>query len=245
MRIALSFILTFAILSAVAQDNPPAGAKEMFFDPDHANTGGGASPPDHSRPKPKLDEAGRRVPRSTNPERQRTLGLSYWIELADESGAPRGPVTDEHTFHSGDRIRLHFRSNSDGHVMLVQLGASGTSSVLFPDPSRKAVDNRLRAEEDHVLPSATRWFRFDSHAGVETVLVLFARSQHELDRAFPTRQMMDADETSALVELANDAPGRKDLVIENETREPAEIGTYAVSVTGKPIIMQIVLKHRG
>jgi hypothetical protein len=243
-KICFALIFIFAAaLPVLAQDEPPKGAKEMFFDPQQSS-------PDVSHPKtdappraPKFDAAGRRIPHSTDPVKQRALGLSYWIELADASGTAMGPVTDEHTFRSGDRIRLHFRSNSDGHVLLVQLGSSGTSSVLFPDPSRGLIQNRLHAQEDHVLPSPARWFKFDKNAGTETLLVLFARTQSELDRSFPTHTMMDAEETGALLELVNDAPGRKDLVIENENQEPAEVGTYAVSVAGNPIILQVVLKH--
>ena len=242
-KIHFALILSLAGLPVLAQDEPPKGAKEMFFDPQQGST-------DVSRPRtdvpshaPKFDAAGRRIPHSTSSAKQTALGLSYWIELADASGNPMGPVTDEHTFRSGDRIRLHFRSNSDGHVLLVQLGSSGTSSVLFPDPARGLVQNRLHALEDHVLPSPARWFKFDRNAGTETLLVLFARTQAELDKSFPTHTTMDAEETGTLLELVNDAPGRKDLVIENETREPAEVGTYAVSVAGKPIILQVVLKH--
>ncbi|HEV7486087.1 MAG TPA: DUF4384 domain-containing protein [Thermoanaerobaculia bacterium] len=242
IRFALIIILV-AGLPVLAQDGPPKGAKEMFFDPQQAST-------DVSRPRadappraPRFDTAGRRIPHSTDSAKQTALGLSYWIELADASGTPMGPVTDEHTFRSGDRIRLHFRSNSDGHVLLVQLGSSGTSSVLFPDPARGLAQNRLHAQEDHVLPSPARWFKFDRNAGTETLLVLFARTQPELDKSFPTHTTMDAEETGALLELVNDAPGRKDLIIEDETREPTEVGTYAVSVAGKPIILQVVLKH--
>jgi hypothetical protein len=228
-----------------AQQAPENGAKELFFDPE-ANITAAASPaaPHVHRPAPHFDSSGRRVPHSTNPGKQRTLGLSYWIELVDASGTPVGPVTDAHAFKSGNRIRLHFRSNADGHILLVQLGSSGTSSVLFPDPAKKAIDNRLRAGDDHVLPSPEQWFTFDRTAGTETLLVLFARSQEELDRSFPTRSAMGARETGELLERVNDAPGRKDLFIETETHRPAEVGTYAVSTAGKPIIIQIVLKHR-
>ncbi len=243
--IALIFFLAGPILDAFAQELPQKGAKELFFDPEQSNATAtrpsAETPPPRS---PKFDASGRRLPHSTDPAKQRILGLSYWIELADASGTPIGPVTDQHTFVSGDRIHLHFRSNTSGHVLLVQLGSSGRSSVLFPDPKKGLSENRLRAQEDHVLPSTERWFKFDKNAGTETLLVLFARSQSEIDRPFPTRATMDAEQTGALLELASDATGRKDLIIETETREETEIGTYAVSVAGKPIILQVVLKHR-
>lgn len=244
IHFALMLVLAGGRLEALAQEDPQKGAKELFFDPEQRITAAARPGADAPPLAPKFDASGRRLPHSTDPAKQRILGLSYWIELADASSTPIGPVTDQHTFVSGDRIRLHFRSNRDGHVLLVQLGSSGTSSVLFPDTRRGLAENRLRAQEDHVLPSPERWFKFDKNAGTETLLVLFARSQAELDHSFPTRATMDAEQTGALLELASDATGRKDLVIETETQEATEVGTYAVSVAGKPIILQVVLKHR-
>ena len=153
-------------------------------------------------------------------------------------------VTDDRTFRSGERIQLHFRGNAAGRILIVQLGSSGTSSVLFPDATKGVADNSIRANRDQILPAATHWFRFDDNAGTEKLLVLFARTQAELDRTFPTRRVMDAETTAALLAAAERVTGSKDLVIETETEQPTEIGTYAVNVAGKPIVMQIQLKHQ-
>jgi hypothetical protein len=232
-------------LEARAPGEEQPGAKELFFDPEagsiSSSSGRRPQRPLHAR---ELDSSGRRVPRSTTADKQVALGLSYWIELADEHGVSIGMVTDQHTFRSGDRIRIHFRSNTDGRVMLIQMGSSGTSSVLFPALQAGLSENQLPAREDRVFPAPERWFKFDRNPGTETLLALFARSQTELERSFPTRATMNAEETAALAELAHDAPGRKDLMIETDTHSTADPGTYAVSVAGKPIILQIVLKHR-
>ena len=74
-------------LPVLAQDEPPKGAKEMFFDPQQGSTDVSRprtdAPPSHA---PKFDAAGRRIPHSTSSAKQTALGLSYWIELADASG---------------------------------------------------------------------------------------------------------------------------------------------------------------
>jgi hypothetical protein len=229
---------------AVPLDEPPTGAKELFFDPQQElNSGAVHSGAVKPRRQPTYDSSGRRTPHSTDHATQRALGLSYWIELADADGTPFGPVTDEHTFKSGDRIRLHFRGNTDGRILLVQLGSSGTSSVLFPDPAKGMTANALRANDDHVLPAPTHWFKFDASPGTEKLLVLFAKSQSELDRALPTRASMDAVDTATLLQAADHIGGGKDLMIETETQRASEVGTYAVNVSGKPIVLQIVLKH--
>jgi hypothetical protein len=116
--------------------------------------------------------------------------------------------------------------------------------VLFPDAGKGLGQNRIRANRDHVLPSEAHWFRFDDKAGTEKLLVLFARNQEELDRAFPTQPVMDPTETATLLRAVRQSRGGKDLLIEKETREPSEIGDYVVNVAGKPIALEIALAHR-
>lgn len=231
-----ALLIAFA---ASADDVQPTGAKEMFFDPQRSVAEAS------SAPRKQLDDDGRRVAQvSADTSTRRSLGLSYWIELIETGGKRGVQVTDDRTFQSGERIRLHFRGNSDGRIVLVQIGSSGTSSVLFPDAPKGLAENRVRANQDHVLPSAGHWFRFDNNAGTEKLLVLFAKNQAELDRTFPARPIMNEAETAALLRAVQQSGGSKDLLIETETAEPAEVGTYAVNVTGKPIAVQIALKHR-
>jgi hypothetical protein len=219
-------------------DDRQVGAKEMFFDPQRNVSEVSTA----SKPAKITDDEGRRIaqlgPEST------VLGLSYWIELVTSAGKRGVYVTDERAFRSGERIRLHFRGNTNGRIVLVQLGTSGRSSVLFPDPDKGLSSNDVRANRDHVLPSAGYWFRFDENAGTEKLLVLFARNQEELDRTFPTQRVMDSPATAALLRAVHQTKGSKDLLIEREIREPSEIGDYAVNVAGEPIALEIELIHR-
>jgi hypothetical protein len=245
-------IIAASSLGAFAQAPPPAGAKEAFYDPQQ--------PPQHGTPEvsekkheklrpspnsPIYDSTGRRIARSSPGVEWTAIGLSYWIELEDASGSSRN-VTDQQTFKSGDRIRLHFRANANGRVQIMQLGASGRASVLFPDATRGASDNLLHANDERILPASTTWFKFDRNAGTETLFVMFAKTQEELDRVAPMQVSLDArvQPLAPPEHLSASAGGRKDLMIEIETEHAAEIGTYAVSSTGKPIVLQIVLKHR-
>lgn len=240
-QIGFALCLAFAILAVglLRADDAQVGAKEMFFDPERNVAE--ATTTSRSAAKVKDDE-GRRIaqlaPEST------VLGLSYWIELITKAGKHGVHVTDARTFRSGERIRLHFRGNANGRIVIVQLGTSGSSSVLFPDPDKGLAGNEVRANRDHVLPSAGHWFRFDESAGTEKLLVLFARNQEELDRAFPTQRVMDRAATLTLLRAIQRSRGSKDLLIEKETREPSEIGDYAVNVAGQPIALELALMHR-
>ena len=238
-------LVFLAIVSAAsllhADDPPPSGAKEMFFDPQRSVSDASVASAAPTAAKI-TDEEGRRLAR-VSPEAT-VLGLSYWIELIASAGKRGVHVTDERTFRTGERIRVHFRGNSDGRIVIVQLGASGAASVLFPDAQKGLAQNRIHANRDHVLPSDAHWFRFDDKAGTEKLLVLFAKTQAELDRAFPTRPVMDTAETAALLRAVRQSSGGKDLFIESETKEPSEIGSYVVNVAGKPIALEIALAHR-
>ncbi len=240
-------LLLVASLAAFAQDTSPKGAKEAFYDPQQPPAQGGTTDgarKKHESPPPAPGSplydstTGRRIAHSSQAVEWTALGLGYWIELEDGSGSSR-IVTDQQTFKSGDRIRLHFRANTYGRVQIMQLGASGRPAILFPDAAKEATDNLLQANEERILPTDTSWFKFDHNAGTETLFVTFARTQKELDHVSPPQPSADGH-TPPPPGLA----GGKDLLIETETKHAAERGTYAVSLAGKPMVLQIVLKHR-
>jgi hypothetical protein len=255
MRI-LSLVTASLLLwgaTARASDEPVTGAKELFYDP--AGGSISAGPPAKSQPKRSSGHAsvapvrssanspGRRsVQRAASPGCQKVLGLSYWIELADPKGGLETQVTDRRTFRSGEGIRLHFRSNADGRIALLQLGSSGDASLLFPDPEHGLGDADLAADQDRVLPSESRWFRFDDHPGTERLLVLFARDREDLE-TLSLRPVMDSKTTQAVLKMAGGLRGSKDLIIETETQSASEVGTYGVTLSGKPVILEITLKH--
>ncbi len=257
-----------SLLAAAA--TPVKGAKEIFFAPtdgalvsaSHSNSFKAPTAPQSgktnistARPPKKEGTPPPRVGQATKPTLQpqdlrpiqvvtktSTLGLSYWIELVGQDGKGQ-QVTENRIFKSGERIRLHFRTNGDGNIALIQLGSSGTSSVLFPDPAKGLGDSRITAGEDRILPTDSAWFRFDDTQGTEKVLVLFAKSPEELD-TFSIRPTMDATATMAVLRTADGIRGSKDLILETETEKVSEIGTYGVNLAGKPVVMEIQLRHQ-
>jgi hypothetical protein len=211
-----------------------SGAKELFDD------GGGDPVLDSGAaeaPRDRRSNTGHR-PSDKNPPAPTASGLKFWIELVKQQGESFAKVTDSRTFRSGEKIRLHFESNREGRIAIVQLGTSGTSSVLFPDPSKGLSDNSMRAREDRVLPSAKHWFRFDDTAGVERLLVLFARDQALLDGLVPAVQL-DPAQTDRLRYAADQPTGSKDLFIESVGDE-----TYAANQKGGLVVLELTLTHR-
>jgi hypothetical protein len=236
-QVAAFALLSWLLVPVVAQA-PESGAKLIFLDSTEG-TATSVDPPQKKRPMPSRHKPIARP----NSSGSTPLGLSYWIELREKAGSPGKKVTDLRVFHSGERIRLHFRSNADGRIMLVQLAASGRSSVLFPDPEKLALDNHLAAGEDRVLPSEKSWFLFDRTAGSERLVVLFARTEEDLD-SFRIQRTMDAVATLALLRDVGILRGGKDLLLETETENAAQTATYAVTPSGKPIVLEIELHHQ-
>jgi len=270
----LSFVILSAVLAPLvvrgqAAQAPVTGAKDLFYDPSSGSSASVQVP--HStppvqvpRPTPPAPPAPRQertaqtdrrraaepvahrstpsspaVPAALRPNR----GLHFWIELQEPSGQ-WSYVSNQEVFRSGQRIRLHFVSNVDGRILLIQLGASGTSSVLFPDPGKDLQDNQLKAGVDRVLPSENHWFRFDANPGTERLIALFAGDTPDLER-FPVKAAMQQAETTALLQTVTAAKGSKDLVIETDTRTAsAQVGTYGVNRKGEPVVLEIALQHR-
>ena len=269
-RLSLLALLLLGSRSLLAAGDPPVkGAKELFYDPtdgavvsaSQPNAFTGTPPPSSNHPKKvagapkKAGSAGATRLAHTEPtnsssmrrvlnkaaSNSSTLGLSYWIELVGRDGKGQ-QVTDSRTFHSGEKIRLHFRSNAEGYIALIQLGSSGTSSILFPDPVRGLTDSRIAADSDRILPTDKAWFKFDNSPGTERIVVLFGRAQQDLD-SFQVKPRMDAPTTEAVLRGADKARGSKDLILETETENASEVGTYAVNLAGKPVVLDIQLRH--
>jgi hypothetical protein len=262
--VALALLLT---LTGTARSSDTGGAKELFYDPTDSTVlqlsrDGKTRPakPDESRTEPKakpskpgatpvrrqpaprpIDSSGRSRIAATNSSS--VLGLSHWIELEGPGGATGAQVAPTRVFRSGERIRLHFQSNADGHIALIQLGSSGTGQMLFPNPAQGLTDNRLMAGQARALPSPGHWFRFDQNPGTERLIVVFARSVEELNRFRPKSQM-DERETGILLADVQRVKGSKDLFIETDTRTAGEVGTYGVNVAGLPVVFEIALQHQ-
>jgi hypothetical protein len=228
-----------AICISIAKAQTPTGAKEMF------SGGGDSSVVAYSgkkeKPKPstpKRDEHDSEASQAAT-ELQHSCGLSFSIELV-APGKPGIQVSQTRAFRSGERIRLHFKTNTGGNLSIVQLGSSGTSATLFPDSASGLTNNSMSAGVDHILPSEKHWFRFDDSAGTEKLLVFFAKEQSTLDRALPIQPVMNQIQTAELMSVTKSVVGgSKDLLIET-----ADDATYAVSKNCDIVAMEIQLRHR-
>ena len=104
-----------------------------------------------------------------------SAGLKYRI-LHRGSTGEAVEVDPDTVFRSGDRIRLGFEPNIDGFLYVIQEGASGRWSMLFPHPRIQSGRNDVARFREVAIPPAG-WFRFDDNAGTERILVYLSRER--------------------------------------------------------------------
>lgn len=137
----------------------------------------------------------------SNPTVQINTGVQYWIELKRNGRVTR--VNNKFDFRSGDRIKIHVKSNIDGFAyVILKEGSEGEHAVLFPDAKLRD-DNRIKAGIDYALPG-DGYLMFDSHPGNEKLMLVLSRGPVRADDYLKTNKPR--------VLVASREPGAKDLV---------------------------------
>jgi hypothetical protein len=218
----LAVALLFQPMSAAFQKGE-SGAKSLFYDPAAGSV-------------LKLDEK-KRVPRTGvvrvkrgKPNLAKNVGLHYWIDLEGT-----GTVTADHTFHTGDRIRLYIRSNADGYLSLYSIDSSGHGTLLFPTRDEMDSEGYVKAYSVYVTPGM---IKFSPPIEDERLLVIFSRSKADIPT--PSGKQADGDMIASSMIPA----GSKALVFETENKRTAGVGTYIVNRNGGAVIKEINLRHR-
>lgn len=133
-------------------------------------------------------------------------------------------VSPTSKFRSGDKIRLRFATNFDGYIAILNVGSTGTASLLFP---YKDADAQIQPSDDFQVPQKD-WIVFDDNPGTENLTILMSRQPLGLD----------ADN---LQTIQKSAANTRDLYIESGSD-----ATYAVcsaAALEKPIGFTLKLKH--
>jgi hypothetical protein len=212
-------VILLQIVGLTAQKQPQqkskeTGAKVLFYDP---ATGATLKPGVPHKVK------------QAQPDQVKYVGVHYWIELSGK------PESADRVFHTGDRIRLHVRSNVDGYLSLWTLDPSGRGDLLFPAPGQKEGENLVKADTDYVTPGD---IVFKLPVQDERLLVFFSRSQKDIPA--PTGTATDAQAVAKTL----GPEGGKALAFETEKKTPEEVGTYVVNKKGGPVASEIRLKHQ-
>lgn len=186
MKHVLTRTLTAAVLAGAlvglgAPAHAQSGAKALFYSPSGATVepsaaGPGQLPGQAAPPGSTLATGMPTTPgvggMASTRGTQEYMGVTYWVELIEANGQRRR-VTTDHVFRNGDRIKLHVMSNRDGYLSLINIGSTGRSHMLFPNPAQGGGSNNfVKAFSDYEAP--TGYLRFDNNPGEEILMLVLS-----------------------------------------------------------------------
>jgi hypothetical protein len=219
--VVFSLIATLQPYSLAQQQ--ASGAKALFYDPESGTVL-------KTQDRKKNPQNGIIKVKQVPSSRAKYTGIHYWIEL---DGV--GQVTADHTFHTGDRIAIHIRSNVDGYMSLWSINPAGAGTRLFPSTGQAAQANFIKADDEYITPGK---IRFTLPVEDERLLIFFSRTQADLP------EYSNSSDASNVLAKTRDAAGSKALLFETENKNPTEVGNYVVNKNGGAVVREIRLKHR-
>jgi hypothetical protein len=153
------------------------GAKSLFYDPNAAGTvqiaqpnaegGSGTFSPATTR----MDANGNPVNQVSNYYENLNPGVMYWVELLRPGSGMVRRVSNDRVFRTGDQIRIHVTTNSQGYLHVLHTGTSGAAQIM---PVSNAQNGAVQMGRDYVIPSNGGWLRFDGQPGQEKLKLVFA-----------------------------------------------------------------------
>lgn len=166
---------------------------------------------------------------ATGVSKEPWLGIAYWVEWERPGAAPtRIADPSRFVFRSGDRIRLHVKTNVPGYLYVMNRGASGRDAMLFPYAGMADRLNRVEGRKEYTIPPRG-WIMFDDQPGEE--MLLFAVSPKALSNllnASLAGSPLSPPASGRLID-AVDRRGAKDLLVETDNT-PGQQATYLGAV---------------
>lgn len=172
-----------------------------------------------------------------------TIAVKATVELTRDGKTSTVLPTEE--FKSGDKVRLLFSANKEGHVYWLAKGTSGQYQVLFPS-AKAGMDNKIAKSTEYTVPVKGAW-RFDDKKGTETlVCILSPNSVSELDKAVQLATDGKKDEASTIIAgIVNGHETKRttrDLVFEEEDENDVNTKSQT-SADGEPFVAVYELTH--
>lgn len=180
--------------------------------------------------------------RSDNPSDAAGL-LGLRVSLLQEVGQASEEVDPLKEFHTGDRIRARIEPNTDGYFYFVSRQSSGAWQLIYP---YAGVPNAGWSQQPVFFPPGGRLV-FDDKPGLEQLYVIFSktpRPEWVAEIGKPIRfedllHLLKQYETTPQFETVGSATS----VRAPASREHALFATQPASDAGRPLILQIRLKH--
>lgn len=172
-----------------------------------------------------------------------TIAMKATVEMTRDGKTTTVLPTED--FKSGDKVRLVFSANRDGHIYWLAKGTSGEYQVLFPT-AKTGMDNVVQRNKEYTVPVKGAW-RFDNNKGTETlVAVLSPEPVADLDKAVKLASEGNKKEASSIVSSIVNGHEKKrttrDLVFEEE--DDGDVNTKSQKANGnEPFVATYELSH--
>ncbi|HWR57322.1 MAG TPA: DUF4384 domain-containing protein [Thermodesulfovibrionales bacterium] len=119
-----------------------------------------------------------KISKPDEPEVTGGIHLEYSLKARRKSGVQKGVTNYEDikfypgdTLKSGDQFKIHFMTDNDGYVYVINFDSSGKVQTIFPHPDIGS-DNKVRARQRYVLPPSKKWYFLDEVKGKETMYII-------------------------------------------------------------------------
>jgi Domain of unknown function (DUF4384) len=151
-----------------------------------------------------------------------TVVVKYTVEVIGVTRAPR-PAAPSERLKTSDRVRLRVVSDWSGFIAVYAM-ENGSLGRLFPNREQGLVDNRLEVGRERLLPSDKRSFGFSGSPGVETLVLVFALKDDDLEKLDLSKLVARLDALSR---------GGKGVTLDLDKAEQVLLGAPGDVIVGK------------
>lgn len=146
-------------------------------------------------------------------------------------------VSPNGDFKAGDKVRLVFSANQDGHIYWIKKTADNQYEVIFP--TAKSMDNSVVRNKEYTVP-ALEPLQLGNDKGTETIFAVMApKSLPELDKAIKLEGDGNKAEASKLIAgvLASNAQKRAEAAVKIEEEDDEDVNTQSVLADGETVFV--------
>jgi hypothetical protein len=174
-------------------------------------------------------------------------GVKIVIELKRDGVTRKVPLN--YAFREGDKVKLHFETNFNAYVKIINGGSTGALQLLYPyqGAPELVVKNRVCS-----VPQRDLWFEFDRNPGTERLILIFSSRPLEAEtQSAPSGQEgtpPNLSEGSGLKQTLADLNSRalengKDFTLVQDSENSA-FGVAPVALLRDPIGIRVDLRHK-
>lgn len=183
---------------------------------------------------------------NTGDSAKNTMAIKTTVEMTRDGKV--NTLSPNGDFKPGDKVKLLFSTNKDGHIYWVSKNPAGGYKVLFPD-NQTTTDNTVEQNKEYTVPINDP-LQFDDKQGTETIFaILSPKAVPDLDKAVKLAAEGKNAEASKLVSTLVNGHEEKRisnaLVLEEEDDDDVNTQTQLADGEDYPMVSTYELTHNN